>query len=135
MSPILTYSDNCCWSTHVSDIMVSEFYNCNHRMEIIFIYLFPSNFSCFFNFIFKNMAFACFICISHTIYLIYIFRRNDLFKNVYVFYYKYMKVVVQYVLYAVMHIIDNEFLNQLNIALKILNTAVLNGRYWADELW
>lgn len=53
----------------------------------------------------------------------------------YVFYYKYMKVVVQYVLYAVMHIIDNEFLNQLNIALKILNTAVLNGRYWADELW
>lgn len=46
-----------------------------------------------------------------------------------------MKVVVQYVLYAVMHIIDNEFLNQLNIALKILNTAVLNGRYWADELW
>lgn len=75
------------------------------------------------------MAFACFICISHTIYLIYIFRRNDLLKNVYVFYYKYMKVVVQYVLYAVMHIIDNEFLNQLNIALKILNTAVLNGRY------
>lgn len=102
-------------------------------MEIIFIYLFPSNFS-FFSTSYLKTWHLHVLSVFH-IYLIYIFRRNDLFKNVYVFYYKYMKVVVQYVLYAVMHIIDNEFLNQLNIALKILNTAVLNGRYWADELW